>query len=445
MFKVSTSFYQFFFSELTKKLSDGENFSKLAKDLQKSNENCKNNYERREQELLDTINDLKQQVRQLQDKLPTTAADPISPNVSLIDPEIVSDLRGELDLTKREITTLREENGRFTAENEEMKHLSHSLRLEISQLKTTLEEKDDEIMTYRESVREAQEEIKLMNAMEVAEEALDVDVAPKGNSLFAEVDDRRLLVEEQLKNYQIRVKELKMLNEKKVTENNKLRMQNIHLMNMASSSGSGAGKCEQTHVEHLHDLLKLERQKNLTLKNQLNDNHPTSDDTGFQEKLLQQTFEDGQKMHEMSKALAEQDRTMAKLKADNCKLKMRINEIQSQKVHCNEDAAKKKNAPKVVVENVVFDAKPSKPQIKLEPTSSLSTSSSHQKPLQESTNNMKTSNELSPPKSRKTVSFSDDTSEEPEIKKKITRVQVERKVIDAKAESEKMQEQCNQQ
>ena len=386
-------------------------------------------------------------MKELQDKLPTTTVDPISPNASLIDPEVVSDLKGELDLTKVEICKLREENTRFSAENDEMKHLSHSLRLEISQLKTTLEDKEDEIMTYRESAREAQEELKLMNAIEVEEEALDVDVAPKGNSLFAEVDDRRLLVEEQLKNYQIRVKELKVLYEKKVTENNKLRMQNIHLMNMASSSGSGAGKCEQTHVEHLHDLLKLERQKNLTLKNQLSDNHQNSDDGDFKKKLLEQTFEDGQKMHEMSKALAEQDRTMAKLKADNCKLKMRINEVQSQKVQDNEDAAKKKSAPKVVVENIVFDAKPSKPQIKLEPTSSVSsTSPSHLKPLQESTNNKKISNELSPPpKPRKTVSFSDDTSEEPEIKKKIARVQVERKVIDAKAESEKMQEQCKTQ
>ena len=76
----------------------------------------------------------------------------------------------------------------------------------------------------------------MMNA--VVEDDVEVDIAPKGNSLFAEVDDRRLVVEEQLKNYQTRVKELKVLYEKKVGENNKLRMQNIHLMNMASSSGS---------------------------------------------------------------------------------------------------------------------------------------------------------------------------------------------------------------
>ena len=373
----------------------------------------------------------------MQDKESATQANLTSPNVSIIDPETLSDLKSELEMVKTTAAKLKQDNTRFTAENEEMNHLTHSLRLEISQLKSTLEEKEDEIMTYRESARAAHEEIKLMNAIEVDE--VEVDVAPKGNSLFAEVDDRRLVVEEQLKNYQIRVKELKVLYEKKVTENNKLRMQNIHLMNMASSTGSSAGKCEQSHVEHLHDLLKLEKQKNSILKSQLSDNHEqnSDDQKGFQEKLLQQTFEDGEKMHEMSKALAEQDRAMAKLKADNCKLKMRINEIQSQKV--NQAETKKKSAQKVVVENIVFDAKPSKPQIKLEeaPEAPQMLPSP---PLKESTNQLKTS----PVKSKK-VSFSDDTCDEPEVKKKIPRVQAERKIIDAKAESEKMQEQCNQQ
>jgi len=436
--KESERIFQEEIQELTKKIGEGETASKLAKELQKSNENCKADYERKEQELLNTISDLKQQVNDLmQDKESATQANLTSPNVSIIDPETLSDLKSELEMVKTTAAKLKQDNTRFTAENEEMNHLTHSLRLEISQLKSTLEEKEDEIMTYRESARAAHEEIKLMNAIEVDE--VEVDVAPKGNSLFAEVDDRRLVVEEQLKNYQIRVKELKVLYEKKVTENNKLRMQNIHLMNMASSTGSSAGKCEQSHVEHLHDLLKLEKQKNSILKSQLSDNHEqnSDDQKGFQEKLLQQTFEDGEKMHEMSKALAEQDRAMAKLKADNCKLKMRINEIQSQKV--NQAETKKKSAQKVVVENIVFDAKPSKPQIKLEeaPEAPQMLPSP---PLKESTNQLKTS----PVKSKK-VSFSDDTCDEPEVKKKIPRVQVERKIIDAKAESEKMQEQCNQQ
>ena len=71
-----------------------------------------------------------------------------------IDPEVVADLKEEVEILKGQNAMVKEENSRLTAENEEMNHLSHSLRLEISQLKTNLEEKDEELVTYRESVRE---------------------------------------------------------------------------------------------------------------------------------------------------------------------------------------------------------------------------------------------------------------------------------------------------
>ena len=99
----------------------------------------------------------------MQDKESATQANLTSPNVSIIDPETLSDLKSELEMVKTTAAKLKQDNTRFTAENEEMNHLTHSLRLEISQLKSTLEEKEDEIMTYRESARAAHEEIKLMN------------------------------------------------------------------------------------------------------------------------------------------------------------------------------------------------------------------------------------------------------------------------------------------
>ena len=162
----------------------------------------------------------------------------------------------------------------------------------------------------------------------------------------------------------------------------------------------------------------------------------------FKNKLLQQTFEDGEKMHEMSKKLAEQDRNLAQLKADNCKLKMRINEINSQNVNKIEN---KKKTTKMVIENVVFETK-TKPQIKLESAENEvknEVKSEPSEPLKENTTeNLKIPAEKPP---RKTVSFSDDTADEPEVKKKIPRVHVERKIIDAQEEAEKMNEQCKQQ
>ena len=114
---------------LTKKIGEGETASKLAKELQKSNENCKADYERKEQELLNTISDLKQQVNDLmQDKESATQANLTSPNVSIIDPETLSDLKSELEMVKTTAAKLKQDNTRFTAENEEMNHLTHYKR-----------------------------------------------------------------------------------------------------------------------------------------------------------------------------------------------------------------------------------------------------------------------------------------------------------------------------
>ena len=194
-------------------------------------------------------------------------------------------------------------------------------------------------------------------------------------------------------------------------------------------------------MERLYELLKLEKNKNVILKEQImseSENvNKNDEEQDFKNKLLQQTFEDGEKMHEMSKKLAEQDRNLAQLKADNCKLKMRINEINSQNVNKIEN---KKKTTKMVIENVVFETK-TKPQIKLEQVEN-EVKTEPSEPLKENkAENLKIPTE----KSRKTVSFSDDTAAEPEVKKKIPRVHVERKIIDAQEEAEKMNEQCKQQ
>ena len=83
-------------------------------------------------------------------------------------------------------------------------------------------------------ISQANEEIKVLN-LEVDDEEPIVDVAPKGNSLFSEVEDRRHIAEEKLKKVQTKLQEFKALYERKAIELNKLRMQNVHLMNMVET------------------------------------------------------------------------------------------------------------------------------------------------------------------------------------------------------------------
>ena len=70
-------------------------------------------------------------------------------------------------------------------------------------------------------------------------------------------DELSLIAEEKLKKVQSKSQEFKALYERKALELNKLRMQNVHLMNMSASS-NGA-KYEQNHVDRLYTLLQAEK------------------------------------------------------------------------------------------------------------------------------------------------------------------------------------------
>ena len=103
-----------------------------------------------------------------------------------------------MELLRDQVAHYKEENGRIKAEFEELEFSTHSLRLQISELKKSISEKDDELVSYRSAMQEAQEEMKMMS-LETDDDDLQIGVAPKGNSLFSEVEDRRHIAEEQLK------------------------------------------------------------------------------------------------------------------------------------------------------------------------------------------------------------------------------------------------------
>ena len=113
-------------------------------------------FERKEHEMMVKISEMKEKLAEAEEKFSCNnlVPTPQSPNVSLVDPTVVSDLREEVELFRDQINQLKEENSRLKAENDEMNHLSHSHRLEITELKNSMEEKEDELASYRESLRQ---------------------------------------------------------------------------------------------------------------------------------------------------------------------------------------------------------------------------------------------------------------------------------------------------
>ena len=155
----------FICTDLSSKSAELEDSAKSFKELQKTNEQERAKFERKEHEMMVKISEMKEKLAEAEEKfscnnlMPT----PQSPNVSLVDPTVVSDLREEVELFRDQINQLKEENSRLKAENDEMNHLSHSHRLEITELKNSMEEKEDELASYRESLRQVQANLDFIN------------------------------------------------------------------------------------------------------------------------------------------------------------------------------------------------------------------------------------------------------------------------------------------
>jgi len=434
-------------NDLSSKMTEFENLAQTSKELQKSIEQERVEFSRKEQDMLEKIADMKEKLSEAEEQLSCNniVISQPSPNVSLVDPAVVSDLREEIDAFKEQISLFKEENTRLKAENDEMNHLRHSLRLEISELKTSVEEKEDELVSYRESLRQANEEIKVLN-LEVDDEEPIVDVAPKGNSLFSEVEDRRHIAEEKLKKVQTKLQEFKALYERKAIELNKLRMQNVHLVNMSASS-NGA-KYEQSHVDRLYTLLAAEKDKNKDLVARLS--NETGDNSEFVKNLMKQSAVDGEMLKDFTKQCANLEKQMTKLKAQNFSLQMRLDEKLPAKKTSTSNVRKNEE---YVVENLKFETKTDKKVEESKTKSEYKPLELKKQPLEDATNALKDkeSSDNGEPKKKKVmfnvVETAATENEEDKPKKKVTRVPREstREIIDADVECEKWNEQCKQQ
>jgi chromosome segregation ATPase len=123
--------------------------------MSKEIDDMKATFARKEEDFQETIESYKAKLFQADEKLAANVPLPDSPNVSsTFDPEAFIELRDEVDLLKDQVDRFREDNSRLKAENEESSFSTHSLRLQISELKESLEDKEGELASYRDSMRQ---------------------------------------------------------------------------------------------------------------------------------------------------------------------------------------------------------------------------------------------------------------------------------------------------
>ena len=177
---------------------------------------------------------------------------------------------------------------------------------------------------------------------ELADNSSTASDIERGNSLFSEVDDRRQIVEVKLKRFKEQFETMKIQYDKKVQQLQKVRTQNVALLNRASAD------VNQDHGQlyHLEDLLERERNRSKILIEQIanlgngakQESNTSSSRTitiggesASNQELLQlqirQNLEADGKVRELTRKIAAMERSESKLRAENYQLRTELGDL----------------------------------------------------------------------------------------------------------------------
>ncbi|XP_023074678.1 protein Spindly isoform X2 [Piliocolobus tephrosceles] len=168
----------------------------------------------------------------------------------------------QIELTEMESmkTTLKEEVNELQYRQEQLELLITNLMRQVDRLKEEKEEREKEAVSYYNALEKARVanqdlQVQLDQALQQA-----LDPNSKGNSLFAEVEDRRAAMERQLISMKVKYQSLKKQNVFNREQMQRMKLQVATLLQMKGS---------QTEFEQQERLLAMLEQKNGEIKHLL--------------------------------------------------------------------------------------------------------------------------------------------------------------------------------
>ncbi|EHB02949.1 Protein Spindly [Heterocephalus glaber] len=168
----------------------------------------------------------------------------------------------QMDLTEMESmkTTLKEEVNELQYRQEQLESLSNNLMCQVDRLKEEKEEREKEAVSYYNALEKARVENQDLQVQlnQTLQQALDPK--SKGNSLFAELEDRRAAMERQLISMKVKYQSLKKQNAFNTEQMQRMKLQISTLLQMKES---------QTEFEQQEWLFAMLEQKNGEIKHLL--------------------------------------------------------------------------------------------------------------------------------------------------------------------------------
>ncbi|XP_019491479.1 PREDICTED: protein Spindly [Hipposideros armiger] len=169
----------------------------------------------------------------------------------------IKHLSGEIRNLEKFKTTLNEEVNELQYRQEQLELLNSNLMRQVERLKEEKEEREKEAVSYcnaLEKARVANQDLQVQ-LDQALQQALDPN--SKGNSLFAEVEDRRAAMERQFISMKVKYQSLKKQNAFNREQMQRMKLQIATLLQMKGS---------QTESEQQERLFAMLEQKNGEIK-----------------------------------------------------------------------------------------------------------------------------------------------------------------------------------
>lgn len=196
----------------------------------------------------------KDELKELQDELKVASENAVKETAD----DEVEILQDEIVSLRSEIEVLNEKNAEVFEENEGLKNRNFLLEEEVVGLSAEIESLKENLQTKREELAEANEMVStlqgemavLRNQMETLQrKPLATD--SKGNSLFAEVDDRRVELQTTIKHMKTKYAEMKNEFSKLKKQVSTLRAENVKLRECWEADLSEATSDDQCSLKSL--------------------------------------------------------------------------------------------------------------------------------------------------------------------------------------------------
>jgi len=254
--------------------------------------------------------------------------------------ETIEVLTEKLNQVEAEKERLGEAQESLLKDNTDLAERVEGLTTELSAVKMSLEETENELVGYQASMTQVKVEMDQMQSKLQEGDAGCVENR-RGNSLFSEVDDRRKIVEDKLRRAMNKMEEAREANEKKSKQLAKAQKQNMALLKKRPMDMSGGvGGLSGATLRHMEELLMRERAKNTSLMQQITEVNASGGgsagkSTGGNKSLesqIRQTVLAEDMLVEANRTVAKLEKSEANLKTENSRLKYELESLKENKV-----------------------------------------------------------------------------------------------------------------